>query len=136
MTQNEHCTQHAAVPELYPIHLSESWAKKLVELHAEDDFHGATRFHGQGTEYRFSAHIEKSGDVELFVSYRSDNGVCLQSGPCLNLRVRPFTEARLAQFKKERMFELAEAEYFRQRRELERVEIARIQQSMFGEDGQ
>lgn len=132
MPHQETRSQRPAIPAIYPIHLTEGWAKKLVQEHAAREFREATRFHGQWAEYSYSAQVEENGDVELFVSYRSDDGFCLCSGPCLTVRVRPFSEERLAQFKQDRMFNIAEAEYYRRRREQELAEIARLQETLFG----
>lgn len=132
MTKSKSGSPLSAIPAIYPIHLSEGWAKKLVSEHAAEAFREATWLHGRFAEYSYSAQIEENGEVELFVSYRSDDGFCLCSGPCLTVRVRPFSIERLAQFKAERMFAIAEAEYYRRQREQELREIAQLQESLFG----
>ena len=119
-------------PVLFPIQLSSAFAKKLVNEFAGAEFREATLFHGRFTQYSYSAELEESGDVNLFVGYNSDDGFCLSSGPCLRKTIRPFTEERVNEFKERRMFELAEEEYFRRLREKELKAIARVHKEVFG----
>jgi hypothetical protein len=120
-------------PEIYPIYLADRWAEQLVKEHASAEFREKTCFHSRFAEYGFSAKVMENGEVELFVTFSSDDGFIRQSGPCFSKRVRIFTDERLQKFKEDRMFQIAEVEFYRRQRDKELKEIAKVQKELFGE---
>jgi hypothetical protein len=119
-------------PPVYPFQLSAQRAKELVRNHASEEFESARRMLSPFAEFNCAAEVRENGDVELFVHHKSDDGVVMSSGTVLRKVLKPYSAEELEELKAERMFAIAEAEYFRRQREKERQEIKKIQAELFG----
>jgi hypothetical protein len=124
-------TTKTKAPEIFPIYLREGWSKRLVNEHARSEFADATRYH-YNAEYTYAAKVMENGEVELSVSYHSDNGFCISCGNCLRKTVKPFSPDELANIKTQRMFALAEEEYERREQEKRKRAILDVQHELFG----
>lgn len=118
-------------PAIYPFYLSEHAAVRLLNPH-QREFEEENRYRSSSTEFSYSATVYENGDVNLFVSYRYDDGYVAGSGKAFEKTIRPFSEEELANLKERRMFSLAEEEYFRRQEEKQRQAIKKIQAEMFG----
>lgn len=119
---------------IYPIHLPESTARSLVSRHFANEFSDIKRFVYGSTEYEFSAEVLETGDVNVRVWHKFDNGFAIGSGTLLAKTFRPYDSDQLELLKQKRMFQLATDEFNRRQTEQEMQQIMTIAKEMFGND--
>ena len=119
-------------PAIYPISLPAHTAQALVMTHAKAAWDKETQWH-RNAEYEFAAYLHEDGTVKLHVRYNDFNGFA-HTGGGLDLPViQPYSEARLRQFREDRMFELAAIRYYARQEATDRQAILKLQAAMFGE---
>lgn len=119
-------------PEIYPIYLNDSTAEHLTRKHLWKLFDEKSLYASRCAEYRYSAKVLESGDVEVCVTYSSDDGFIMCSGALFTSVIRPFTDDELLNIKQNRMFALAAQEYAIREDEKARNAILAIHKEMFG----
>lgn len=119
---------------IYPIHLPESTAQSLISQHFANEFNDAKRFAYGRVEYEFSGEVLETGDVNVRVWHRFDNGFAMGGGTLLAKTFRPYDSDQLELLKQKRMFQLATAEFDRRQAEQEMQQIMVIAKEMFGND--
>lgn len=120
--------------QIFPIYLSKHEAERLVEKHLQSEYNEGTRYIWGRSFIEFSADIQNAeGDVDVIVTYSSDDGFALSSGRVLRAIIRPYDTERLEKYIIKKKFELAAKEFDRRRGAEDLLKIMAIHQELFPE---